>query len=145
MLDALGGAPLFHLAGHGVLEPDHPWDAHLRLAADETIVLADLIARAPQIGVAVLSGCETGVPQALSRDERIGLPDALLAAGGRAVLAADRLLPDADAAQLIRVFYAHGGATEPAEALRAARVEMRARGDEAWRGWRVTGRRIKKM
>lgn len=140
VLAALDGASWLHYAGHGALRPDDPWSAHLRLTGGARLTLADLLAAAPRMGGAVLSGCETGVAGPLSPHEAIGLPEALLAAGARVVLATDAEVPDADAARVVRAFYAAGGPTRPAAAWRAAIATLDAAGDDAWRSWRLFGR-----
>lgn len=135
------GASLIHFAGHGALDAESPWQAHLALANGEKLTLADLLVAQPKVGIVVLSGCETGVRSALSTEHRVGLPDAFLLAGARAVIATDRVVPDADARAFIEHFYASPDwAERPAAAFaRAVRI-LRAAGNPIWSAFRLMGR-----
>ena len=128
-----------HFAGHGVLRTGDPWAAHLRLAGGAQLTLTDILASRPKLGVVVLSGCETATTHALTGREPVGLPEAFLAAGARSVLASDAVLDDAAALRFVRAFYAASGG--PSERLRATTAALRAKGDDAWKPWRVVGRR----
>ncbi len=140
VLEQATGARVFHFAGHGVLDPGQPWDAHLRLAGDERLTLADvLVARLP-LGVVVLSGCETGRAAALSRVESLGLPAAFLVAGARAVVATDREVPDDQARRFVARFYAAGGTERPGPAFRQAVAETHAAGEPVWSAFHLFGR-----
>ncbi|MCB9526021.1 MAG: CHAT domain-containing protein [Myxococcales bacterium] len=140
VLAALPGAPVVHFAGHGELHPRDPWAAHLRLAGGGRLALEDLLIHRPTTGVVVLSGCKTGARLAVGGGEVVGLPEALLVAGARAVLATGRDLADREALPFLTRFYAAGGATDPGPAFRAAVAESVAAGDEAWRAFRLWGR-----
>ncbi len=139
VLDRLDGARWFHFDGHGVIGRGEPWQAHLRMARDEVLTLADVLATRPRVGTVVLSGCETGVPEALSRAESMGLAEGFLLAGAAHVVAADRVLGVDEAARFVEAFHRAGGAERPAAAMRATIADMRRSGDDAWRGWRVFG------
>ena len=141
VLGALDGAAVFHFAGHGVLEPAQPWDAHLKLAGGEALSLTDIFVARPRLGVVVLSGCETGRTIALGRRERIGLADAFLAAGARAVLATRIPIRDDRAQSFIEDFYAAGGRDHPAAALRTAIRRAREAGNSIWRAFELVGHR----
>lgn len=136
---ALEGARLVHFAGHGVLRPEDPWDAHLRLAGGEALTLAEVLAGRTPGAMVVLSGCRTGAGAVLAREDEVGLPEAFLAAGARTVLATDRDIPDRDAARFAEAFYGAGGAEAPARALVAAARALRAEGSGAWAAWRLVG------
>ena len=140
LLAEADGARLLHFAGHGVLRAGDAWKAHLQLADDGTLELADVLLERPRIGVVVLNGCETGRLAALSRHEAVGLPAAFLAVGARSVLAADRKVDDESARRFIRRFYAGGGATNPGEAYRAAALAERREGNDTWRAFHLVGR-----
>jgi hypothetical protein len=140
VLDLARDARVFHFAGHGVLDPGQPWDAHLRLADDERLTLADVLVARPALGVVVLSGCETGRAAALSRIESVGLPAAFLVAGSRAVLATEREVPDDQARRFVSRFYAAGGADRPGPAFRQAVAETHAAGDPVWSAFHLFGR-----
>jgi tetratricopeptide (TPR) repeat protein len=137
---ALEGAPVWHFAGHGVLTDDDPFAAHLRLAAGERLTVADVLIERPGVPLVVLDGCETGGDSTLENGERIGLPAAFLAAGTRAVIAADRVVTDAEALAFARRFYAAGGTTTPAAAFRRAVADGRAAGETFTDAYRLHGR-----
>lgn len=135
VLDRLDGTHLLHYEGHGDLSPGDPWNAHLQLS-DGNLTAADLLARRPRLGLALLIGCKTGSAARLSRTESLGLADAFLLAGADRVIAPDRDVPDAEAAKFVERFYAHGGRERPAQAFRATVIEL----GPAGQGWRYFGR-----
>lgn len=141
VLAGLATASVFHFAGHGVLRPDAPWDAHLRLAEPDTLSLAEVLAHPVAARVAVLSGCETGTDEVLLDERVVGLPEAFLAAGARSVVATDRPIDDRITLRFMSRFYAAGGATRPAEALRHAARALRDDGEALWSAFRLIGMR----
>jgi hypothetical protein len=141
ILEHLDGAHLFHFAGHGAVQAEHPWDAHIELAGGETLSLEDLLIARPRVGVVVLSGCETGKEEALSHSERVGLPEAFLLAGAHAVLATTEVVKDERALRFIRRFYQADGAKTPAAAARIASIASIDDNDDVWKAFRVTGGR----
>lgn len=136
---AMGGARAMHYAGHGVARADSPWQAHLALAGETTLTVADILTAEVPAGTVVLSGCRTGVRGALSDREALGLADAFVAAGSRAVLATRRNIPDEGAARFIARFHAAGGLDRPGAALAATTAEFHRRGDPVWSAFRLTG------
>lgn len=141
VLPALARAEPFHFAGHGVLHPERPWDAHLRLAGSDTLSLSDVLTHPMGPSLVVLSGCETGVDAVLLDEAVVGLPEAFLAAGAQAVLATDRQVDDRATRRFMDRFYAADGARAPASALRTAALQARAEGDRAWSAFRLVGDR----
>lgn len=141
VLAGLADARVFHFAGHGVLHPERPWDAHLRLADPDRLALADVLTHPVAARLVVLSGCETGVDAVLLDDGVVGLPEAFLAAGAGAVLATDRVVDDRATRRFVERFYAAGGAARPAAALSEAARRTHAAGDDAWTAFRLIGRR----
>lgn len=141
VLSALEHAPLFHFAGHGVLDAADPWDSRLELARGEALRLEDLLISRPGVGIVVLNGCDTGRAGLLGKRERIGLPEAFLASGARAVLATVRAVGDKEAQSFIARFYAAKGATSPVEAYRVAATSAAAENDDSWLAFRIFGRR----
>lgn len=141
VLAALDGARLFHFSGHGFTRPDEPWDAHLVLAEEQNLTLADVLVSRVRPGVVVLSGCETGAAAALGEHESVGLPDAFLSAGARAVLATERTVGDAEARAFVERFHAAGGATQPGEAWRRAVEGGLAAGETGAEAFRLFGAR----
>lgn len=135
------GARLLHFAGHGALDAESPWQAHLVLADEARLTLADLLVATPRVGLVVLSGCQTGVRQALSRQHAVGLTDAFLLAGAHAVIATDRVIPDAGARAFIDLFYqSPDWARRPAAAFAHAIRTLRAAGNPIWSAFRYLGR-----
>ena len=140
VLAGLQGASLFHFAGHGATRPESPWASRLLLAAGDELTLDDLLVLRPRASLVVLSGCETGRPPEAEGLDAVGLPEAFLLAGARAVLATDRVVEDAAARRFIEAYYAAGGAERAAEAFRRAALAREAEGDGAWRAFRIVGR-----
>ncbi len=139
--EALRSARVLHFAGHGVLREADPWGAHLRLANTATLGLEDLLVMPVRAQLVALSGCKTGVPSVLAREDVIGLPEALLSAGARSVIAATRSIPDEEATLFFESFYAGGGAERPAAALQAASKAMLQQKKSVWNAFRLVGLR----
>lgn len=141
VVDGITSAPLVHFAGHGVLVPEAPWDAHLLLAGTERLSLLDTLSLSLSARLVTLSGCNTGDDRVLVDEATIGLPEALLAAGAGSVVAIDRAIDDGIARRFMGLFYGAGGARQPAEALRKAALVLREERVEAWDAFRLIGRR----
>lgn len=133
VLATLEGARLFHFAGHATVAAANPWASELVLA-DGPLTLEDILVQHPRAKVVVLSACGT------DRTERVGLPEAFLAAGAEVVLATVRPLADAEARRFIQRFYAASGETTPHAAYRSAVASSWAAGDSTWRAFRLYGR-----
>ncbi|HEX4420172.1 MAG TPA: CHAT domain-containing protein [Kofleriaceae bacterium] len=110
------GADVLHIAAHTTLRPE---GETLELA-DGPIAAADIagLGRAPRL--VVLASCST----AAGRDDagNGSLASAFLDAGAELVVATRWSVGDAEAAQLIRAFYAAGGAGDPVRALAEAQL-----------------------
>ncbi len=115
------GPNLFHYSGHGVLDAESPWDAHLRLTGGARLTVADVLLVGAPLGTVVLSGCETGGGMALSRREHVSLAEAFLLGGARTVLATRDRVDDAAARRILDRFHAEGGAGAPFETLQRLR------------------------
>ncbi len=102
---ALPGASLFHFAGHGSFAGLSGWDSELRLADGSQLTLGDLLTLQPAPAWVVLSACEGGRSSERAPGEGIGLAQAFLMAGSRAVVAATRSVPDRTARILVRELY----------------------------------------
>lgn len=137
--EAMAGARAMHYAGHGVARAESPWQAHLALAGETTLTVADILTADVPAGTVVLSGCKTGVRGALSTREALGLADAFVASGSRAVLATRRNIPDEAAARFIARFHAEGGLERPGAALMATTAAFHRQGDPIWSAFRLTG------
>lgn len=136
---AMAAAGAMHYAGHGVARAATPWQAHLALADDTRLTVADILTGAVPPGTVVLSGCRTGVQNALSASEAIGLADAFVAAGAGAVLATRETVPDEAAARFVARFHAEGGLDRPGLALRTTAAAFARAGDPIWTAFRLTG------
>jgi len=95
----LGAVDLFHFAGHGAFAGLGGWDSSLRLAKENKLTVGDLLSLDRLPAWVMLSGCETGRSAAEVPVAGIGLAQAFLLAGSKAVVAStrpadDRTLPD---------------------------------------------------
>lgn len=134
------GRGVVHFAGHGRLSAEAPWDARLELARGQSLDFESLLSTRLFAWLVVLSGCSTGAAARAPADG-IGLAQGFLASGANAVLATTTEVPDDAAARFVERFYRLGGAQDPVEAYRRAVLEARSDGDDAWRTWRLFGRR----
>ncbi|HEY8206535.1 MAG TPA: CHAT domain-containing protein [Myxococcaceae bacterium] len=134
---ALGTVHHLHYAGHGRFTTGTGgWDSALPLA-DGELTAGDILTL-PAPATVVLAGCETG-RAAEGSLESIGLAQAFLLAGARAVIAASRPVDDRMTARLSAALYEAGGRPEPAalpERLRKAQRSLRADGQD-WSAFRV--------
>jgi len=132
---ALGTVRHLHYAGHGRFGGEG-WDSALPLADGE--LNAGDILTLPVPPVVVLAGCETG-RAAEGPLESIGLAQAFILAGARAVVASSRPVDDRMAARLSEALYEQGGRPEPPalpERLRQAQRKLRDEGAD-WSAFRV--------
>ena len=125
-LAALPAATVWHFACHGRADPIEPLDSLLQLA-DGPLTVRTILARPPgAYRLAVLSACETAVPDAARLDEVIGFPGALMQAGVAGVVASWWPVDDDAAAAFSMDLHerlATGAA--PTEAVRDSRRWMR--------------------
>lgn len=126
LVRALADVPVFHFAGHGVLNEQLPRFSALRLAGDgsDSNLYLHEIARYPlaQLRVAVLSACRSGSSRTRHSYGRLALSDAFLVAGAANVVAAMVDVSD-DATRVTVAFHEYltqGDA--PAVALRRAQL-----------------------
>lgn len=142
ILDALGGVGMLHASCHGLADPEDPLASGLELAGGERFTLRELFER-PQdhLLVAVLSACQTNVPDLELPDEAISLAAGMLVSGCRAVIASSWQVPDAASAELMREMYRRwrGDGLDLPEALRAAQLAMASRAPYYWAGFSYAG------
>jgi len=114
LIGRIAEADLLHYAGHA---RGDGWGGALELGGDRSVGAMDLLTIvAPR--VAVLSGCETGLPDPRAHGGGMSLAHALLLAGAEAVLATDAVVEDQLGASLgSAVVLAIADGREPAEAL----------------------------
>lgn len=120
-----GHADVIHLACHAQFRNDNPMFSALHLHDGAlTVELAEGLSL--RAGIVVLSACETGLAEAGSGNEAVGLVRAFLVAGAARVLASQWPVDDAVTARFMAGFYAAlcRGRT-PAQALRVAQAEVR--------------------
>ncbi len=138
---SLKASRLVHFSGHGESIPDHPWSTHLVMAGKKPFDVFDILGLEQAVaGLVVLNGCQTGADALSTRDDVLGLPEALLVAGSGAVVATDRPVRDEHAKLFSEAFYVHGGDHRPGPALRAATRALLDAGNESWNNWRLVGR-----
>lgn len=135
-------ADLFHYAGHARFAGELGWDSELRLANEQTLSVADILALSSPPTVVVLSGCETAATAAGTVPESIGLANAFLASGAQLVLAALRPVDDVVARELVTAFYREWvRSTPPHVALQTAQLALREHhADEDWSAFRLIER-----
>lgn len=123
---------LLHYVGHARAGG---WDSALELGGDRRLSARDLLA-GPAPTLAVLGGCETGLPDPRAHGGGISLAHALLLAGSSAVIGTSATVPDDLSASLVPPLLAGLAAGEdPAEALRRAQLQHLDR--EGWERFRV--------
>jgi hypothetical protein len=102
---SLGSATVWHFACHGSFHPEDPLRSAL-LLADQPLTLREILGRPPgRHRLAVLSACETNIPDRNRFDEVIGFPGALLQAGIAGVVASSWEVRDAAATFLVLRFH----------------------------------------
>jgi tetratricopeptide (TPR) repeat protein len=124
LLRRLPQADRLHFSGHGTFDADNPYRSGLELAptsgsrpdplaarqpdeAGELFTVAQIVGRLhiPTCHLAVLSGCDTGLPRVHPANEFTSLPAALLIAGARNVVASIWPAHDGATALLMRELY----------------------------------------
>ena len=112
---------LFHFAGHGIYEGRDGWESALPLATG-ALAVADVLALARVPEQVVLSGCDTGRAGTSAASEGLGLGQAFVVAGARAVVAATRPIEDKKTLPFMRALYGDSrGPLDLSEALHHAR------------------------
>jgi len=81
-----GSPSVLHVASHGMYDTTDPLLSRLEMA-DGGVTVEDLLTAGPAPGLLVLSGCVTGLSDRTPGDELIGLAQAMLRRGTRAVVA----------------------------------------------------------
>lgn len=113
------GVDLLHYVGHA---RGNGWDSALDLGGERRLTASDLLGGPPP-RVAVLGGCETGLPDPQTHAGGMSLAHALLLAGASAVVATDARIDDDLAADMIPTLLAAlADGIEPAAALQQAQL-----------------------
>ena len=134
----LASADLFHYAGHGRFAGRDGWASALRLAEHGELSVADILAlpRAPR--AVFLLGCDTARDSGEADGQGLGLAQAFLVVGARAVVAASRPVDDAATAAIATEIYARlTTEVDVAETMRAVVAAATARGLTGWDAFRV--------
>ncbi|HEX8172095.1 MAG TPA: CHAT domain-containing protein [Thermoanaerobaculia bacterium] len=128
-VDAARGAAIIHIAGHTTQSRG---DTALVFANGRRASWKSIAASRLNPEVVVLAACETLRPPA-PRLRALSLAHAFAAAGAANVAGTLAPIADADARAIFGAFHRELAAgTPPAEALRRAQLEARARGNDAW-------------
>jgi CHAT domain-containing protein len=145
-LEAYG---VLHFATHGTYDDRAPGRSALVLAPgqgeDGRLQVREIAALALRARLVSLSACDTGLGEVVTGEGVVGVARAFLNAGADAVAMTLWRIPDASTAELMRRFYRHLRAGQPAaEALRDAKLELRAgraarRAPFHWAGVVLTG------
>lgn len=93
VLRKLAGVRLFHFAGHGAYGGREGWDSSL-VVADGQLTVGDIVTSTQTPDWVVLSGCRTAQASSLGATAGVGIAQAFLLGGARAVVAADRDVGD---------------------------------------------------
>lgn len=128
-----------HYAGHAAFAGREGWESHLKLAGDGQLTIADILTAPAGPCSAVLAACESARTAADGGAVAPGIGQALVLSGAQAVIAASRVVDDADAARFVAHLYAarDEGRDWP-EALQAAQMTLRAERPAAdWSAWRA--------
>ncbi len=133
----LATVDLLHYAGHGVFSGFGGWDSSLLLAEETRLTLGDLLALGRVPAWVVLSACDGGRSSAEASVEGLGLAQAFLLAGSRAVIASTRPADDLTVPELFAELYRQWD-QDPAMALQRAQLAWRQRNPQAdWAAFRL--------
>jgi hypothetical protein len=134
----LAGASLFEFAGHGELAGFAGWESSLRLAAGSRLTSRDVLTLQAPAWV-VLSTCEGGLSSKEAPGEGIGLAQAFLLAGSRAVVAAVRPVRDSTAREFVAELHRYWKpGTDLVQPFQKAQLACRRRNPAAdWASFRL--------
>jgi CHAT domain-containing protein len=133
LCSALVGRRHVHFAGHAYFDPREPFASGLICAGDEVLTAREVLSQRLDLGLLVLSACETGLQKTEEGDELIGLARSFLYAGARALVLSLWQVDDPVTKELMVCFYNHliqekaGRKMAAVDALREAMLEVRQR------------------
>lgn len=135
----LTSADLLHYAGHGSFSESGGWDSSLLLAGDTRLTPGDLLTLDRVPAWVVLSACETGRSSTKVPIESVGLAQAFVVAGSRAVIASIRPVKDSDLPAFFSELYREWEREQDlAVALQHAQLSWRKRHPLAdWQSFRL--------
>ena len=134
---AMGGADIFHFAGHARVNDISPWRSRLILGDGTDQVDLEQLGRLDlrRVRLVVLSSCETGVGTLLRGEGPITLARPFLIAGVPAVIGSLWKLEDRNARDLsVRFHNSYRAGHSAADALRQAQLELLNAG-APWHSW----------
>jgi CHAT domain-containing protein len=140
VLAALPGSQLVHFAGHGRLGSSGPLDQRLELAESGALAISDVLALTEGPQNVVLSACDAGSsPERSAVPRALGMAQAFVTRGARAVVAPVRPVEDGASRELVERLYAHYRASHDLVlALRDAQVEISRQTDkDTWKSFRA--------
>jgi CHAT domain-containing protein len=132
-----GGYRTVHLATHGFFNKHNPLFSGVELEPDADndgrLQVFEVLGLRLSASLVTLSACDTGlgagqVAETPAGEEFIGLTQAFLSAGSRAVLASLWAINDRSTAEVMARFYQHSRTASPVEALARAQRELRKAG-----------------
>jgi len=148
-LRADGTRSILHFACHGLLHPRRPSLSSLALrpggGEDGFLTVAEVLSLRLTSGLVVLSACDVGSMLTTPGEGYVGLPPAILAAGGRRVLCNLWRVADEAARVFMRMFYTELGKSNSAlDALRKTQERFRMvhpqwKHPYYWAGWTMWG------
>lgn len=125
------GADILHFACHGEPNPDNPMLSALRLAPDPDndgyLHAGEVFDLELKPSLVVLSACNSGVGNVSSGNELMGLTRSFFYAGAQSIVASLWFVDDRSTSELMQAFYRNLGAMNTAEALRQAKLEIKAK------------------
>jgi tetratricopeptide (TPR) repeat protein len=143
LLSASSDCYVLHLACHGLFRADNPMFSSLKLH-DAWLTAADVMQLDLAGTLVTLSACESGRNEVLAGDELIGLTRAFLGVGASTLVVSLWLVQDDTTASLMEKYYERlRDGVGPAEALRAAQLEIKERYPHPyyWAPFVLVGRR----
>jgi hypothetical protein len=126
------GTAVLHLATHGVFNPRRPLDSAVVLAGPARLTAARLYAAPLPARLVVLSACESGIGQAGSGDDVLGLPRSLYLGGTQSILSSLWEVDDEGTRHFMTAFHRAAKAAGPGRAWLEARNTLRAEGAPPW-------------
>ncbi len=139
--EQLTAASIFHYGGHGVFAGRDGWESALALASGERLGVSDVLLLPSAPRLATLSSCFAAQAADEASAEGLGVANAFVLAGSRAVVAPTRAVNDAVAAEMSRSFYAHLARLDEdgvRSAFRAAQNDVRgAHPASDWAAYRL--------
>jgi CHAT domain-containing protein len=146
------GQRIFHFAVHAFVDEDNPEFSGLLLGRTNRSAAADsgmlqvyeILSLKMNADLVVLSGCQTGLGKRLEGEGLVGLTQAFLYAGARALVVSLWNIHDRSTAELMIHFYQRmREGVKPPDALRAAQVALIQEGEFAhpyfWSAFSVVG------